>query len=93
MKAMTLSKWVLVAAMPSAGLIHLFLGSQVRGVAAPLDHIRGTPVVNAILPASVEITRAAASPSSSDPASLGESGTKFRFGFLEFEDDPDASAK
>jgi len=93
MKAKTLSKWVLVAAMLSAGLIHLFLGSQVRGLAAPLDHIRGAPVVKAIVPASVEITRAAASPSSAHPASPGESGTKFRFGFLEFEDDPDASAK
>jgi len=52
MHATTLSKWVLVAAMSGGGLICLTLGSHVRGVAAPLDQIRGSPALTVNVPAS-----------------------------------------
>jgi hypothetical protein len=46
----------------------------------------------AIVPASVESAQTAADPSSARSYSVGEHGSKFRLGFLEFEDDPDALA-
>ena len=79
MNATTLSKWVLVA-MIGAGLSYLILGSHVRGVAA---QIRDSPAATVNVEASVEMAR----------APTGGAGTKFRFGFLEFEDGPDASTE
>ena len=83
MNATTLSKWILVAAVIGAGLIQLLLGPGLLGVATSLDQIRGGRAVNVALPASVEIAR--------EPS--GEPGARFRFGFLEFEDDPEAPAQ
>jgi hypothetical protein len=83
MNATTLSKWTLVAAVAGAGLIQLLWGPDLPGVAATLDQIRGGRPVNVALPLSVEIAR--------EPH--GESGARFRFGFLEFEDDPEAPAQ
>ena len=83
MNTTTLSNWILVAAVIGAGLIQLLLGPDLPGVAASLDQIRGGRAVNVALPAGVEIARV---PS-------GESGARFRFGFLEFEDDPEAPAQ
>ena len=57
--------------------------SSKRGVAAPLDQIRDSPAATVNVAASVEMAR----------APTGEAGTKFRFGFLEFEDGPDASTE
>lgn len=91
MNATMLSKWILVAAMSGSGLIYLPLGSYLPGGAAPLDQIRASPAVEAIVPARLETT--GTGPSSARPSFPAESGTKFRFGFLEFEDDPDAPAK
>lgn len=83
MNATTLSKWILVAAVPGAGLILLLWGPDLPSGAASLDQIRGSPTVNVAVPAMVEIAR----------APPGESGARFRFGFLEFEDDPEATAE
>jgi hypothetical protein len=77
-------------ALPLA--IYLLVGPQVRGFAGPLD-LRGSPLIKAIVPGRLEIAPAAASPSSARPAPSDQPPTKFRFGFLEFEDDPDAPAK
>jgi len=49
-------------------------------------------VVKANVPAGVESAHAAAGPGSALPASPGIPDARFRFGFLEFEDDPDARA-
>ena len=82
MNATTLSKLILVAAVVGAGLIQLLSGPDLPRVAASLDQIRGGRAVKVALPASVEIAR----------VPPGESGARFRFGFLEFEDDPEAPA-
>ena len=78
-------------ALPLA--IYLLVGPSVRGFAGPLDHLRGSPVIKAIVPGRLEIALAAANPSSARPAPSDQPATQFRFGFLEFEDDPDAPAK
>ena len=78
-------------ALPLA--IYLLLGPHVRGFAEPLDHRRGSPVIKAIVPGSLQIAPAAANPSNARPVPLDQPATKFRFGFLEFENDPDTPAK
>jgi hypothetical protein len=83
MNATTLSKWLLVAATVGAGLSHLILGSHVRGGAASLDQVRASPAAEVNVLVRVEIAR----------APPGETGARFRFGFLEFDDDPDAPAQ
>ena len=78
-------------ALPLA--IYLLVGPSVRGFAWPLDHLRDSLVIKAIVPGRLEIAPAAASPSSARPVPSDQPATKFRLGFLEFEDDPDAPAK
>jgi len=93
MSATALSKSVLVAAVIGAGLSYLIVGSHVRGIPAPIEPIRASLAAEAIVSASVDVERAAVGLSSARPSPSGELGTKFRFGFLEFEDHPDASAE
>jgi hypothetical protein len=70
--------------------MYLAVASHERGTAAPIGQIRSTPVVNTIVPASAHT---AAAPRSDRLPLPAFSGARFRFGFLEFEDDPDASAE
>jgi hypothetical protein len=86
--ATTLSKSMLAAAIVGAGWIYLTAVSHVRGAVAPIEQICGTEVVKTIAPASVETAHRAAGASSAHASSLPFSGTRFRFGFLEFEDAP-----
>jgi hypothetical protein len=79
----------LAVAIIGGGLAYT-VASRVRGSAAPIEHIRSTPVVKVIVPASVENAHTAGPRSASSPTL---SGAKSRFGFLEFEDDPDAPAE
>ena len=81
---------ILAVAIIGGGLAYT-VASRVRGSAAPIEHIRSTPVVKVIVPASVENAHTAVGPRSARPSSPTLSG-KSRFGFLEFEDDPDAPA-
>ena len=92
-RATTPSRWLLAAAIIGAGFGSLTVASHVRGAAVPIEHVRSTPVVKAIVRAGVESAHTAAGPGSARPSSPAFSGAGFRFGFLEFEDDPDASAE
>jgi hypothetical protein len=87
-EATALSRWMLPAAIIGAGFVYLTMALHMRGAAGRIEHIRSTPVVRAIAPASVE----SADSSGARSYSAGEVA-KFRFGFLEFEDDADASAE
>ena len=91
--ATTLSRWILAVAIIDGALAYLTVASRVRGSAAPIEHVRSTPVVKVIVPASVENAHTAVGPRSARPSSPTLSGAKSRFGFLEFEDDPDAPAE
>lgn len=90
MHAATLSKWMLAAAIIGAGLVYLTVASDVRGAITPIEQIRGTEVVRTIVPERVETPHATAEPSGARASLPPFSGSRFRFGFLEFEDDPDA---
>ncbi len=90
--ATTLSTWILVVTVIGAGLACLALASYVHGVAAPITLSRSTPVVATIVPASGRTAHAAAAPSEVRPASPRIPDARIRVGFLEFENDPDASA-
>jgi hypothetical protein len=92
-QAATLSKWIFAAVIIGAGLAYLTVASHLRGAAASIEQVRSPPIVKVIVPASVEGVQTAAVPSSARSYSVGEPGSKFRFGFLEFEDDPDALAE
>jgi len=84
---------ILAAAIAGFGLVHLTVASHVREAAAPVAHVRSTPYVDMIVPASVESGLAEAVPSSAQPSLPAIPIPRFRFGFLEFEDDFDASTK
>ena len=84
MRTTALAKLVLVAAA-LGGALYLFLGSRMGGGAASLDQNRSGPAA----PASVEGAHAA-DRTSAHLSSSSDSALKFRFGFLEFEDGPDA---
>jgi hypothetical protein len=87
--ATTLWKSMLATAILSAGLVYLIVASDVRGAVAPIEKIRNTPAAMTIVPANVETAHTAAGPSGARASLPAFSGTRFRFGFLEFEDDPD----
>jgi hypothetical protein len=76
-----------------AGFLSLTLLSHVRGVTAPIEHAQIVPTNKMIVPPSAEGTRAAPAPSGALPSSPALSEARFRFGFLEFEDDPNAPSK
>ena len=90
----TLSRWILAVAIIGGGLAYQTVALRVRGSAAPIEHIRSTPVVKVIVPArGAEDAHTALGPRSARPSSPTLSGAKSRFGFLEFEDDADAPAE
>lgn len=89
----TLPPWILATAIIGAGLMCLAVASHERGAVAAIAQIRNAPVVNTIVPVSVETANTAAGPSTARPPLPASSEAGFRFGFLEFEDDPDASAE
>ncbi|MBO0765802.1 MAG: hypothetical protein J2P50_14625 [Hyphomicrobiaceae bacterium] len=68
------------AAIIGAGLVHLTVVSH-------------TPAIKVIAPAGAEGARAAAGPSNRLSSSPVLPRMTFRLGFLEFEDDPDASTE
>ena len=82
--------WLSASVIIGAGGVYLAAVSQLPRAAPPIDQICRTQVVK---PASVQLPHATVGPSSTRPSPFGKSGTSFRFGFLEFEDDPDASAE
>jgi hypothetical protein len=86
--AATPSTWIVVAAIIGAGLVCLALAPYVHGVAAPITPTPSTPVVATIVPAGGRSAHAAAAPHR--PASPVITAAKFRLGFLEFENDPEA---
>jgi hypothetical protein len=85
----TLVKWIL-AAIINAGLAYLIIASHVRSAAAPTEVIHSGSLVKTIVPTSAYT---AAAPGIARPPLPAFSGVRFRFGFLEFEDDPDAPAE
>jgi hypothetical protein len=92
-KTMALSRWILALAVLGAGLLSLTVVSRVRGAAAPIEHARIIPTIKVIVPPSAESTRAAPAPSGAQPSSPVFSDARFRFGFLEFEDDAHAPSR
>jgi hypothetical protein len=82
---------LMALAVMGAGLLSLSVVSHVRGGAAA--NARFAPTINVIVPPSAESPRAAAAPSPALPSSPVFSDTRFRFGFLEFEDDADAPSR
>jgi hypothetical protein len=88
-QAMGLWRWILALAIMCTGLVSLTVASHVRGAAAPIGHARPTPVIELIVSPSAESAQPAAAASGTQP-SPALSDAKFRFGFLEFEDDVDA---
>jgi hypothetical protein len=89
-QAMAASRWMLALAIMSAGLAYLTVASHVRGGTALTDDVRIPPIIKVIVPPGAKSSHAAAAPSAAQPVSPGFSDAKFRFGFLEFEDDADA---
>ena len=90
--ARTLPNWVSAAAIIGAALVYLAMASHVRGAAIPIEQIRSTRDVPT-MPASIGAALWGADPSSSGPLAPKVPSPGFRFGFLEFEADPDASVE
>jgi hypothetical protein len=78
----TVPTWMLPVVIIATGLAYLTVALHKHGAAAPIEQNRRPPNAKGIVPADVEYVHSAAL-----------SSTNFRFGFLEFEDDPNASAK
>jgi hypothetical protein len=92
-QATKLSRWILAPVIIGAGLVPLIVAAHLRGDAASIEHIRSTPFTNEIVPRSPESSMETAGPSSTYPSPPVFTGQRFRFGFLEFEDDADAASK
>jgi hypothetical protein len=88
-----LSRWILAVAIVGAGLVYLTVASYVRGAAAPVAQVHSSPIMTAAVPPSTESAYAAAGPGTVPPLWRALPIAKFRFGFLEFENDPDASTE
>ena len=84
---------LLALAIMGAGAVSLTVVSHVRGATAPIAQIRGSPIIRPTVPPSTEDPHVAVSASGAQSLSPEFSGTKFRFGFLEFEDDADAPSR
>jgi hypothetical protein len=82
-----LSRW-LSAAIIGAGLACVTVAAHVRKDADPIEHVSITPIIKVIVPSTAERAFPAIAPSS--PSSPTLPSARFRFGFLEFEDDADA---
>jgi hypothetical protein len=93
MRTTTVPTWMLTAAAIAAGLAYLTVASHNHGAAARIEQSRRPPIAKGIVPADVEHVHLPARTDSPQPLPPALSGVSFRFGFLEFEDDPDASAK
>src|SRR5262249_49432363 len=92
-QATALSRWLLALAIICAGLVSLTVAAHVREDAASIEHIRSAPIINVIVPPSSEGPRVADAPSPTPPSPPAFSEARFRFGFLEFEDDADAASR
>lgn len=87
-----LSKWILAAAIIGIGAAYLAVTSGVPRAAARFKERLNPGVVTAV-PAGTEDGPAAMDLRNVRPVSPEIPNARFRFGFLEFEDDPDASTK
>ena len=85
----TLSKSILALAIMGAGLMSLSVASHVRGAPASINQ-RGGPIMR---PIALPSANTAADPSGAQSSSPVLASAKFRFGFLEFEDDADAPSR
>jgi len=92
-QATALSRWILALAIISAGLISLTVAAHVREDAASIEHIQSTQIIKVIAPPSPQSSMEPAGPSSTYPSTSVLTGPRFRFGFLEFEDDADAASR
>jgi hypothetical protein len=91
--ATMLSRGILALAIMGAGLVSLTVVSHVRRATAPIAQIRGSPSIMPTVPPSAEDPSVAVGVSGAQSSSPEFSDTRFRFGFLEFEDDADAPSK
>jgi hypothetical protein len=73
---------LVAAALVGAGLASLAVASHRRGAAVPVE------AVETIVPAGVERTFTTTAPNLARPPSPALRDARFRFGCLEFEDDP-----
>ncbi len=89
----TVPTWMLAAAIIATGLAYLTVALHNHGAAAPIEQSHRPPIAKGIVPADVEHVHSAVGAGSAHPLPPALSSASFRFGFLEFEDDPDASAK
>jgi hypothetical protein len=83
------SRWILAVAIVGAVLVYLTLALYVRGAAAPIAQVHSAPIAKATVPPSAESAHAAAGANTTPSPALPIA--KFRFGYVEFESDPDAS--
>ena len=88
----TLSKWILAAAIIGIGAAYLAVTSGVPRSAARFKE-RLDPGVVTVVPAGTQNGNAARDLRNVRPVSPEIPNARFRFGFLEFEDDPDATTK
>jgi len=84
---------MLPAAIIATALAYLTVVLHKHGAAAPIGQSQRPAIAKGIVPADVEYVHSAAGAGSAHPLPPALSSASFRFGFLEFEDDPDASAK
>jgi hypothetical protein len=90
---MALLRWILALAIMGAGLVSLTAASHVRGATAPIEYVRPTPIIELIVSPGAENVHPAAALSGTQPSSPTLADAKFRFGYLEFEDDADAPSR
>jgi hypothetical protein len=88
-----LQTWILPAAIVATASAYLTLAWHQHGAAAHIEQSRGAPIAQEIAPAGVSYLHSAAGADSAHSLPPAFSSASFRFGFLEFEDDPVASAK
>jgi hypothetical protein len=88
-QARTVSKWSCAAAIIVAGFLYLTVASHVGGAVVPIEQIRSPAIGKTIVPGSVENPHLAAGPGRASSSSPVLPAARFRFGFLEFEDNPD----
>jgi hypothetical protein len=88
-----LSRWMLALAIMGAAFLSLAVVSHVRRATAAIENARITPIIEVIVRPSAEGTSVPAAPSGARPSPLAFSDARFRFGFLEFEDDADAPSR
>ena len=81
---------ILALAIMGAGLLFLTVASRVGGAIAASEHARTASIIKVIGPVSAESARAAPGLSGARPSPAVFSDARFRFGFLEFQDDADA---